>query len=85
MPRNNLKDMTPEEKQQYKIEKRKEWYQKNKAHYQQRAQERDAEKKAADPNYVSNAEYNREYYRTKIKPMREMIKKMKYVGIDINV
>lgn len=81
MTRNSLVNMTKEEWKLYRNAQRKAWYEKNKEHYQQRAKERDAERKATDPNYVTNKEYNREYYRTKIKPMREFVKKLSETGI----
>jgi hypothetical protein len=83
MTRNSLVHMTKEEWKIYRNAQRKAWYEKNKEHYQQRAKERDAERIKNDPNYVSNKEFNREYYRTKIKPMRELVKKLSESGIVV--
>jgi hypothetical protein len=74
---------TEEERKEYRLKYRREWYAKNSEAYIQKQTEWFNKKKAEDPTYQSNNERNKLYYQTHIRPLRQLVKTLQQQGLIV--
>lgn len=74
---------TEEERKEYRLKYRREWYAKNSEVYIQKQKDWYEKKKAEDPNFKSNNERSRLYYQTQLKPLRQLVRTLQQQGLTI--
>lgn len=71
-----------EERREHLKNYRKNWYAQNKDHFKEVVTTWENRKKTEDPNFKTNKERSREYYHTRVKPLRDKIRMMESIGVS---
>jgi hypothetical protein len=76
---------TDEERREKANERRRNWYARNKDNFKVYMENYEERKKEENPDYKTNLERSREFYKNVVKPLREAHKIMEQKGIVLTV